>query len=183
MRSVVAIVVSVVLSSACAKKSPAPPPNQAVEAKPSMAKNGPFHWSLEVHDMRDRNGTARYHPGPRPQLIPTEGSDWQCAHGGLKADYTSEGDWLEARDVVCRLKSGHAVGGRTVCYREPSGRVAEDTQVLSVSDAEGHAQLKILVMCSENAPKGDPAAAPPPTPTHTDKPPATYYEPKKTYDL
>lgn len=180
MRSVVAIVVSLVLSSACAKKSAPPPATPAAEEKPkppTQASKRPFFWGIQV---RDGDDVSDYTPDKTAQAIPMPGSDWKCVHGGLKSALNNEGDYMEIRDVVCKLASGHAVGGRTVCYREPTGVVFEDTQVLVLADA--NTTLKLVVACTEKSMRSAEPAAPPPTPPASN--PATpYFEAPKSIDL
>jgi len=175
VRSFVAAVLSLMLSTGCAKTAPSQPARTTPTSLrlPKEASKKPFHWSIQVIGGRS---VTTYLPGTKPETLVMPDSDWECGHTGLKANLTNEGDYVELRDIVCRLKSGHAVGGRTACLREPSGKVSEDTQMLSILSTSG--ELKILTLCSES----EPNTATPPAPTPASKP-DPYFEEQHFYKL
>lgn len=174
MRSAVTIVIAIVLSSACVNKSTPSPKTATSEATPAkpkpptVASKRPFYWGIQV---RSDDDVSDYNPGKMPQLIPMPDSEWKCQHGGLHSDINLEGDYVEVRDVICQLPTGHAVGGRTACFRDPSGKVFEDTQVLVLSDTM--TTIKVVVACMEmtlRKPASTPQNPSPPEPGPFEEP-------------
>ncbi len=191
MRPVVAFLVALVLG-ACSPKGGAPPPVVAsqkpkpaapVEAKPAVpprASNRAFAWYIQV---RDASGKHDYGPEAEKEIIPIPStSDWRCSQNGLKTSFSAEGDYYEIRDITCMLKSGHGVGGRTLCMREASsGKVTEDTQVLGLS--EGSVEMKIVVQCEEDKTEQVSSPTPRVVPTPDPTPVDVIIVPPKTLSL